>query len=121
MNKLNKKIKVMRDSIKEDNDIVKELNNYEQSARKKAQNIARAKKYMQKAKLAKKNANKQYSKDFDKAYNYSSWHPISQYGKGKHGQESTARWEKANNSAVSAINANIEYKKAKKAYKKAKK
>ena len=120
MNKLKKKINTTNASIKEDHQIVKELNKYEAYARKRAQNISRTKAAMQKAKLAKKSANKQYSKDFDKAYAYSSRHMISQYGKGKHGQESTARWKKADNSAVSARNADVKYKKAKEAYKSAK-
>lgn len=121
MNKLNKKIKTMRDSIKEDHDIVNELNKYESNARKKANNISRTKAAMQKAKIAKKRANKQYSKDYDKAYAYSSRHMISQYGKGKHGQESTARWKKVSDSIGNLRSANDNYKKAKKAYKKARK
>lgn len=120
MNKLKKKINTTNASIKEDHQIIKELNNYENAARKRAQNISRTKAAMQKAKVAKKEANKQYSKDYDKAYGYSARHVISQFGKGKHGKESTARWEKAYDSATAANKAAADYKKAKRAYKNAK-
>lgn len=119
MNKLKKKINTTNASIKEDYQIVKELNKYEANARKRAQNISRTKAAMQKAKVAKKEANKQYSKDYDKAYGYSARHVISQFGKGKHGKESTARWEKAYDSATAANKAAADYKKAKRAYKNA--
>lgn len=119
MNKLKKKINITNASIKEDHQIVKELNKYEANARKRAQNISRTKAAMQKAKVAKKKANKQYSKDYDKAYGYSARHVISQFGKGKHGKESTARWEKAYDSATAANKAAADYKKAKRAYKNA--
>lgn len=119
INSLKKKIKTTNASIKEDRQIIKELNNYENAARKRAQNISRTKAAMQKAKVAKKKANKQYSKDYDKAYGYSARHVISQFGKGKHGKESTARWEKAYDSATAANKAAADYKKAKRAYKNA--
>ena len=53
MKSLKKKIKTTNDSIKEDHQIVKELNKYEADARKRAQNISRTKAAMQKAKVAK--------------------------------------------------------------------
>lgn len=115
MNKLNKKIKTIKESIKEDHDIVKELNNYEQSARKKAKNIERTKSAMKKAKLNRKIANKEYNK----AYNEYAKGPM--IGITKKQRETNAN--NYNNMVKSAVNANKSdelYKKAKKAYKIAK-
>ncbi len=64
------------------------------------------------AKAAYKAANKQYSKDFNRASSYSSRHLISQYF-GKNKKTSNDNWGKAYDSATAA-------NKAKKAYKQAK-
>lgn len=66
-----------------------------------------------KAKAAKKAAWKQYSKDYNKAYDYSGRHMISQwYGKNK--VKSDANWDKAFDSADKYNNKNSDYKQVKK-------
>lgn len=64
------------------------------------------------AKANYKVANKQYSKDFDRAYYYSRRHPISQYiKKSPTYAESNKRWETAMKSAEAANKAKNKYKK----------
>lgn len=60
-----------------------------------------------------KAAKKQYSKDFNSAYNYSSLHPLGQFISKKKSAESNSRWEKAYDSANKYESAKAEYKKAK--------
>lgn len=111
INSLKNKIKRTNASIKEDHQIVKELNKYEANAQKRAQNISRTKAAMQKAKAVKKAANKQYSKDFNKSTTlYGAWGPGNK-----------ARHKRTYNSAIAANKADAAYKRAKKAYKNAKK
>lgn len=65
-----------------------------------------------------KQANKDYSKAFNKAYNYSSTHMVRQFIKGSKWQkESDRRWDDAANKAESANKAKAKYKQEKKAYK----
>ena len=64
-------------------------------------------------KANRKKAEKQFSKDYNKAYNYSSRHPISQYISKKRKAESDNLWKKAGDSATKAGKANEEYYKAK--------
>lgn len=64
-------------------------------------------------KAERKKAEKQFSKDYNKAYNYSSRHPISQYISKKRKAESDNLWKKAGDSATKAGKANEEYYKAK--------
>lgn len=108
MNKLKRKIGITKDSIKEDHQIVKELNKYESNARKKAQNKAAAKKILTEAKARYKSANKQYSKDFNKSSTLlGAWGPGNK-----------ERHKQAYNSLVAANKAKKAYKKAKANYKK---
>ena len=65
-------------------------------------------------KADRKKAEKQFSKDYNKAYNYSARHPISQYISKKRKAESDNLWKKAGDSATKAGKANEEYYKAKK-------
>lgn len=65
-----------------------------------------------KAKEKLKLANKEYSRNYDHAYNYSARHPISQYF-GKSKIESDSRWNKVSESARKASKAKNAYKKAK--------
>ena len=64
-------------------------------------------------KANRKKAEKQFSKDYNKAYNYSSRHPISQYISKKRKAESDNLWKKAGDSATKVGKANEEYYKAK--------
>lgn len=65
-----------------------------------------------------KQANKDYSKAFNKAYNYSSTHMVRQFVKGSKWQhESDRRWADANDKAEAANKAKAKYKQEKKAYK----
>lgn len=67
------------------------------------------------AKANYKAAKKQYSKDFDRAYNYSSRHMISQYiKKSPTYAESNKRWETAMKSAEAVNKAKNKYKTEKK-------
>lgn len=76
MNQLKKKMKITKASVKEDHQIVKELNGYEKAALKKAKGKETAKLALQKAKANYKEANKQYSKDFNKSSTlYGAWGP----------------------------------------------
>ena len=74
-------------------------------------------------KAAKKNykrSNIEYSKSFDRAYNYSGRHLISQYVNKKHKAESDRRWADAVNKAEASKQAKKDYKQAKKEYKQVK-
>lgn len=63
-------------------------------------------------------ANKDYSRSFNKAYNYSSTHPVRQFIKGSKWQkESDRRWADAHDKADAANKAKAKYKQEKKAYK----
>ena len=65
-----------------------------------------------------KKANRQYGKDYDRAYNYSARHPISQHiKKSPTYEESNKRWEKAYDSAVASNKAKANLKAEKKKYK----
>ena len=69
---------------------------------------------MRSAKKAYKTANKQYKKDFNKAWGYSSRSPhITKKGKSKE----SALWETANKSATKVGSTKKAYKSSKKAYK----
>jgi hypothetical protein len=59
------------------------------------------------------NAKKQYNKDYNSAYNYSAFHPISQFVESKNKLESDKRWNKAFESAKNLTRAENAYKKAK--------
>lgn len=65
-----------------------------------------------KAKENLKLANREYSRNYDYAYNYSARHPITQYF-GKSKIESDSRWNKVSESARKASKARDAYKKAK--------
>lgn len=115
MNSLKKKIKTTNASIKEDHQIIKELNNYENAARKRAQNISRTKAAMQKAKVAKKEANKEWNKamkDYSKG-------PLIGFTQ-KQRDKNANLYKNAMNKARQSDSADNAYKKAKKAYKNAK-
>lgn len=115
MNKLKKKINITNASIKEDHQIVKELNKYEANARKRAQNISRTKAAMQKAKVAKKEANKEWNKamkDYSKG-------PLIGFTQ-KQRDKNANLYKNAMNKARQSDSANNAYKKAKRAYKNAK-
>lgn len=115
MKSLKKKIKTTNDSIKEDHQIVKELNKYEADARKRAQNISRTKAAMQKAKVAKKEANKEWNKamkDYSKG-------PLIGFTQ-KQRDKNAGLYKNAMNKARQSDSADNAYKKAKKAYKNAK-
>lgn len=104
MNQVKKKMSMLKDSIKDDNSIMKDLNRLEKNALSKAS----AKKDMDKAKKAYKIANKQYSKDFNKSSTLlGAWGPGNK-----------ERHHKAYESAVAANKAEAVYKKAKAKYKK---
>ena len=64
-----------------------------------------------------KKANRDYSKAYDKAYNYSSTHPVSQWRNGHKKAEADRRWSDAYNKGKRANQAKLEYKQAKKEYK----
>ena len=115
MNKLKKKINTTNASIKEDHQIIKELNNYENAARKRAQNISRTKAAMQKAKVAKKEANKEWNKamkDYSKG-------PLIGFTQ-KQRDKNASLYKNAMDKARQSDSADNAYKKAKKAYKNAK-
>lgn len=114
MNKLKRKIGITKDSIKEDHQIVKELNKYESNARKKAQNKAAAKKILAEAKVRYKSANK----DYNKAYNNYAYHgPL--IGITKKGRETNSKnFKNLERSAKNVNKARSNYKKAKSNYKK---
>lgn len=64
-------------------------------------------------------AKKEYNKSFNRAYNYSSTHPIRQNIKGSKWQkESDKRWGEAIDKAVASNKAREKYRNEKKAYKK---
>ena len=69
------------------------------------------------AKQAKRQAHKEYSKSFDKAYSYSRNHYIGQFTNKKKKAESDRRWDDAYNKAEASRKATTEYKQAKKEYK----
>ena len=68
---------------------------------------------VQSTKAAYKQAKKQYSKDFNKAYGYTTRHPISQFVGKKAKAESDRRWDKAYDSADKLNSTKSAYKKAK--------
>lgn len=80
----------------------------------------KARQQMIAAKSNKRLKGREYSKAFNKAYNYSSLHPVSQYF-GKRKKESDRRWENSEKKAKESLKADKQYKAAKKAYKAAKK
>ena len=118
MNKLKRKIGITKDSIKEDHQIVKELNKYESNARKKAQNKAAAKKILAEAKAKYKSANKQYSKDFNNYYNNATKFGILSDITKNQKRRNNANLYKAEQSAKKYNSAKSAYKKAKANYKK---
>lgn len=108
MNKLKKKIGTIKESLKEDHQIVKELSKYESNARKKIENRDAAKKILDKAKANYKSAYKQYNKDFSKSSSlFGAWGPGNK-----------ERHHKTYESAVAANKAEKAYKKAKANYNK---
>lgn len=108
MNQLKKKMNITKASVKEDHQIVKELNGYEKAAIKKAKGKESAKLALQKAKANYKEANKQYSKDFNKSSTlYGAWGPGNK-----------ERNHKSYESAKKAVSAQNAYKRAKANYKK---
>lgn len=108
MKKLKNKINTIKSSVKEDHQIVKELNKYESTAKKKAENKAAAQKILAEAKNRYKSASKQYSKDFNKS--------STLYG--AYGPGNKERHNKTFESAKAAAQAQTAYKKAKANYKK---
>ena len=84
---------------------------------RKAQSLSSERSRYKSAKAAYKTANRAYSKSFNKAYNYSSTHPISQWGHGHKRTEADRLWTDADNKAKQANKAKSEYKQAKKDYK----
>lgn len=73
------------------------------------------------ARAAKKTAHKEYNAAYNKAYKYSSRHPISQFVGKKAKAESDRLWEDAYTKADASIAAKKAYKQAKKDDKQAKK
>lgn len=63
-----------------------------------------------------KAANKEYKKAYNKAHNYSSRHPVSQFVGKKKKAEADIRWDDAINKADKANKAKAAYKQAKKDY-----
>lgn len=115
INSLRKKMNATKASIKEDHQIKKELDSYEKAARIKAKNIARTKAAMQKAKVAKKEA----SKEWNKAMKDYSKGPLIGFTQ-KQRDKNTNLYKNAMNKARQSDSANNAYKKAKRAYKNAK-
>ena len=66
------------------------------------------------AKLTYKSAKKDYNKSFNKAYNYSSAHPIGQFTNKKKKAESDRRWDDAYDKLDKLDTAKAQYKQAKK-------
>lgn len=120
MNSLKKKIKTTNASIKEDHQIIKELNNYENAALKRAQNISRTKAAMQKAKAQFKADKKEYSKAYNKyAKPYNNLGILANVTK-KQKARNKANADDMLNKAEKVIASRKNYKKAKYAYKEAK-
>lgn len=78
-------------------------------------NKDQARAIIKEAKFRYKSAKKEYSKAFDKAYNYSASHIISQYGRNK--KTADANWNYAYNKATEVNKAKADYRKIKKRYK----
>ena len=78
---------------------------------RKAQTTSSTYNKVRSTKAAYKQAKKQYSKDFNKAYGYTTRHPISQFVGKK--AESDRRWDKAYDSADKLNSTKTAYKKAK--------
>ena len=70
-------------------------------------------------KAAYKQANKEYTKSFNKAYHYDGRHPISQYTSKKVKTKSDQQWKDATDKAVKTNEARTAYKAAKKENKQA--
>ena len=115
MAKLLNKIKMAKDSSKEWQETLDFDKKQEAKARQKAANIARTKKAMQKAKIAKKEANK----NLDKAYNQYTKGPAIGFTK-KQRKTNSDNYKIFEKASVQAVKADNTYKKAKKAYKNAK-
>ena len=84
---------------------------------RKAQPVSAERSRYKSAKENYKKANRDYSKAYDKAYNYSSTHPVSQWSNGHKKAEADRRWSDAYNKGKRANQAKLEYKQAKKEYK----
>lgn len=118
MNQLKKKIGITKDSIKEDQQIMKELKSYEKTARQRAVNKIAAKKILNEAKTRYKSANKQFNKD------YNNWvRPYNNLGVFADITKNQKRKNNANayrveQSGKKYISAKDAYKKAKANYKK---
>ena len=80
---------------------------------RKAQTTSSTYNKVRSTKAAYKQAKKQYSKDFNKAYGYTTRHPISQFVGKKAKAESDRRWDKAYDSADKVNSTKSAYKKAK--------
>lgn len=80
---------------------------------RKAQPISAARRSVNSAKDAKRSARKEYTKAFNKAYGYSSRHPISQYVGKKARAESNKRWGEVQTKAKVSAKADQRYKEAK--------
>lgn len=89
--------------------------------RKRPEYVESARANMRTARANKRAASKALNKSYDKAYNYSSTHMISQYTREKQKAESDRRWNDFNNKARESNKADAAYKQAKKDYKQAKK
>lgn len=84
--------------------------------RKSQPNTAASRRY-QSSKLAYKQSKKEYNKAFNKATNYSSRRPISQFVGKKAKAESDKRWADAYDKAAKLNKDKADYKRAKKDYK----
>lgn len=115
MAKLLNKIKIAKDSYKEWQETLDFDKKQEEKARQKAANIARTKKAMQKAKIAKKEANKEWNKAM-KDYSKGPLIVVTQ----KQRDKNASLYKNAMNKARQSDSADNTYKKAKKAYKNAK-
>ena len=89
--------------------------------RKRPEYVESARANMRTARANKRAASKALNKSYDKAYNYSSTHMISQYTREKQKAESDRRWNDFNNKARESNKADAAYKQAKREYKQAKK
>lgn len=117
MNKLKNKISNTKDSIKEDQQIMKHLTKTENNAMIKAKNKAFAKQVLLEAKNRYKESNKKYNKAFDKYVYGTPLVPISKNSK-------AANSENLKNMKTAASQLDIDreaYQKARKKYKNAKK
>lgn len=112
---LKNKIKTTKASAKEWKEIKDFNNKQEANARKRAQNISRTKAAMQKAKVAKKEA----SKEWNKAMKDYSKGPLIGFTQ-KQRDKNANLYKNAMNKARQSDSANNAYKKAKRAYKNAK-